>query len=104
MGSEDYDSTGKTRPQDSRSRSGALVMALIVGVCLGVMFSERVYLHYQVSDECRDNNCGKVCSASAWCFSSDKQVTASIRILVFNSLSLEISLSTQIYPNYQQSC
>ena len=48
MGSEDYDSTGKTRGQDSRTRSGALVMALAAGVCLGVMFSERLYIHYQV--------------------------------------------------------
>ena len=48
MGSEDYDSTGKSRAQDSRSRSGALVVALAAGVCLGVMFSERLYIHYQV--------------------------------------------------------
>ena len=49
MGSKDYDSTGKSRMHDSRSRSSALVMALIVGVCLGVIFSERVYVHYQVT-------------------------------------------------------
>jgi len=48
MGSEDYDSTGKTRVQDSRTRSSALIMALAAGVCLGVMFSERLYIHYQV--------------------------------------------------------
>ena len=48
MGSEDYDSTGKSRGQDSRSRSNALVLALAAGICFGVMFSERLYLHYQV--------------------------------------------------------
>ncbi len=48
MGSEDYDSTGKTRGLDSRTRSSALIVALAAGVCLGVMFSERLYVHYQV--------------------------------------------------------
>ena len=48
MGSEDYDSTGKSRVQDSRSRSNVLIMALAAGICFGVMFSERLYLHYQV--------------------------------------------------------
>ena len=53
MGSEDYDSTGKTRVQDSRTRSSALIMALAAGVCLGVMFSERLYIHYQVRNVAR---------------------------------------------------
>lgn len=49
MGSKEYeDSTGKNR-LDSHSRSTALIFAMVVGLCLGVMSSERVYVHYQVS-------------------------------------------------------
>lgn len=48
MGSEEYDdSSGKNRRQDSKTRSGLLISALLAGVCLGVIFSERLYIHYQ---------------------------------------------------------
>lgn len=52
MGSEDYDdSSGKLRRQDSKTRSGLLLTALIAGVCLGVMFAERLYIHFQEAEQ-----------------------------------------------------
>jgi hypothetical protein len=55
MGSEDYDdSSGKHRRQDSKTRSGLLLSALLAGVCLGVIFSERLYIHYQEVDQGSD--------------------------------------------------
>ncbi len=52
MGSEDYDdSSGKHRRQDSKTRSGLLLTALIAGVCLGVMFAERLYIHFQEAEQ-----------------------------------------------------
>jgi hypothetical protein len=52
MGSEDYDgSSGKHRRQDAKTRSGLLISALLAGVCLGVVFAERLYIHYQEVDQ-----------------------------------------------------
>lgn len=49
MGTDDFDSSGKNKPNDARSRSSLLIISLLVGVCIGIVFSERVYVHYQVS-------------------------------------------------------
>lgn len=55
MGSEEYDdSSGKHRRQDSKTRSGLLISALLAGVCLGVIFSEQLYIHYQNTNQSSD--------------------------------------------------
>lgn len=41
------DSTGKSKPVDARSRSAVLSAVFILGVCLGVIASERLYLNTQ---------------------------------------------------------
>jgi hypothetical protein len=46
MGSEE-DSQGKSKPQDARTRSHLLKLAIFIGFCLGFMFAERAYIHYQ---------------------------------------------------------
>mmetsp|Transcript_20288 Transcript_20288/g.61122 ORF Transcript_20288/g.61122 Transcript_20288/m.61122 type:complete len:374 (+) Transcript_20288:581-1702(+) len=51
MGADrDEDSTGKGRFNDARSRSGLLMVALVTGICLGVVFSERLYIRFQDQD------------------------------------------------------
>lgn len=49
-GYDDDDSTGKHKVSDVRSRSAVLSAVLIVGVCLGVLTSEKLYLLAQESD------------------------------------------------------
>ncbi len=51
MGADrDYDSTGKGRATDVRTRSGLLLVALVTGMCLGVVLSERLYIRFQDQD------------------------------------------------------
>jgi hypothetical protein len=47
---EDEDSQGKNKVPNSRSRAAVLTTALIVGLCLGMLFSEKLYLMTQESD------------------------------------------------------
>ncbi len=49
MGSDAYDddSSGKYKRQDLKTRSGLLISALLAGICLGIMFAERLYIHFQ---------------------------------------------------------
>ena len=58
MGKADYDSSGKNKPNDARSRSTVLIISLLVGVCIGVVLSERLYVHSQVGTT--------LAGASAW--------------------------------------
>ena len=37
--------------QDAKTRSGLLMVALLVGVCAGVMFTERLYIHFQNAEQ-----------------------------------------------------
>ena len=51
MGSDrNDDSSGKWRTNDARSRSQLLLVALVAGLCLGVVFSERLYIRFQDQD------------------------------------------------------
>lgn len=51
MGSDrNDDSSGKWRTNDVRSRSQLLLIALVAGLCLGVVFSERLYIRFQDQD------------------------------------------------------